>query len=223
MAKWLVWSSNKQLKIFQWNSLRIRHSPFITCCSKRLRTFLYTGNSSQTTYTFKVKGFKIIRKTLFRQKICILIRDDINYEVLDFKDIVHPSVEFLAIKIFYSNSEFVVVINIYKHPKKLPSLSTILSLINELRDYKNFIILGDFNAHHTVWEGNHWWKEAFSDHRRTSSSSGKTHLFATLFYHGTSASVINLAFPRLAPLYNASIESDTIGSDHFPVVTTIGI
>ncbi|KYN35744.1 hypothetical protein ALC56_09944, partial [Trachymyrmex septentrionalis] len=77
---------------------------------------------------FKVKGLKIIRKDIVQtgdRGVCILIRNNINYEVLEFKNTIHPSVEFLVIKIFYSNTESVVVVNIYIH-QKLLSFSIIL-------------------------------------------------------------------------------------------------
>lgn len=55
--------------------------------------------------------------------------------------------------------------------------------------------------------------------------NGKTPTFLRSSSSITSTSTLDLALasPHLAPLCETKVESDTFGSDHFPVITTIGI
>ncbi|KYN18880.1 hypothetical protein ALC57_08799, partial [Trachymyrmex cornetzi] len=140
----------------------------------------------------------------------------------------HPSVEFNVVRIECLTSEPVIIVNVYRHPGQRTPASFFRSLLNSLQGYKNLIILGDLNAHHPAWGS------------RTYSNSGRTlhqiigeyDLFilnekAPTFVRTSSAATstidLVLASPSLAPLCSTKTNSDTLGSDHFPVITTIGI
>jgi len=79
--------------------------------------------------------------------VCILIRENIKYEIITFKDVNHPSVEYLAIKAFCLNMD-IIIVNIYRHFGQNTPIFFFKSLLNELQHCKNYLILGDFNAHH---------------------------------------------------------------------------
>ncbi|XP_018371334.1 PREDICTED: RNA-directed DNA polymerase from mobile element jockey-like [Trachymyrmex cornetzi] len=160
--------------------------------------------------------------------LCTLVRADIKSELVVLQNTEHPSVEFNVVRIECLTSEPVIIVNVYRHPGQRTPASFFRSLLNSLQGYKNLIILGDLNAHHPAWGS------------RTYSNSGRTlhqiigeyDMFilndkAPTFVRTSSAATstidLVLASPSLAPLCSTKTNSDTLGSDHFPVITTIGI
>ncbi|XP_018359706.1 PREDICTED: uncharacterized protein LOC108758958, partial [Trachymyrmex cornetzi] len=205
-------------------------------CFQLQRTIMFSASKKPCLKTIilkviNIKGFNAYRKDITHpgdRGICTLVRADIKSELVVLQNTEHPSVEFNAVRIECLTSEPVIIVNVYRHPGQRTPASFFRSLLNSLQGYKNLIILGDFNAHHPAWGS------------RTHSSSGRTlhqlieeyDLFmlngkAPTFVRASSATTstidLVLASPSLAPLCSTKTKSDTLGSDHFPVITTIGI
>ncbi|KYN12202.1 hypothetical protein ALC57_15634 [Trachymyrmex cornetzi] len=102
------------------------------------------------------------------------------------------------------------------------------SLFGVLHSTKHFLILGDFNAHHSAWGCRRRsvagvrLLRAVEEMDLVILNDGGT---PTLLHPSPGAfSVIDLviASPQLAPLCEVSMEADTYGSDHYPIITILG-
>ena len=145
-----------------------------------------------------------------------------KFEIVILKDIDHPSVEKFAIKIQCLNTDPIVIVNIYRHPVQNTCIS-FFDLLNELQHHKNCIFQG-FLTSHTTPLGDpkiNLYQEENSNHRRLllNIAQRKHPLFCDLFQLQLQFQTLVLASPHLALLCETNVESDTLGSDHFPVMT----
>ncbi|XP_018374746.1 PREDICTED: RNA-directed DNA polymerase from mobile element jockey-like [Trachymyrmex cornetzi] len=225
-------ASHKRFNIFQWNSYGIRSGlPSLLSIAKDYHVLCIQETLLKNNNAINIKGFNVYRKDITHpgdRGICTLVRADIKSELVVLQNIEHPSVEFNAVRIECLTSEPVIIVNVYRHLGQRTPASFFRSLLNSLQGYKNLIILGDFNAHHPAWgSGTH------SSSGRTLHQiigeydlfifNGKAPTFVRVSSATTSTIDLVLASPSLAPLCSTKTESDTLGSDHFPVITTIGI
>jgi len=121
----------------------------------------------------------------------------------------------------------IAIINIYRHPNKLTPYNAYNQLFLALsKKFHKFVVMGDFNAHHS------WWGCSYDD------SSGRvlSHVIdahsliilndrssPTLLHPTAKHSIIDLVLTSesLAMHCNSKVGIDTLGSDHFPVHTSI--
>jgi len=125
------------------------------------------------------------------------------------------------------NDAPLAIINIYRHPNRFTPFSSLNRLLHTLRcSYKDIIITGDLNAHHF------WWGCDYEDSAgKTFSRLIDTHnlviandrLPTILLPPNSRKSVIDLVLttPSLGTLCNSITTHDTLGSDHFPIITNI--
>ncbi|KYN13622.1 RNA-directed DNA polymerase from mobile element jockey, partial [Trachymyrmex cornetzi] len=189
--------SHKHFSIFQWNSYGIRSGlPSLLSIAKDYHVLCIQETLLKNNNAFNIKGFNAYRKDITHpgdRDLCTLVRADIKSELVVLQNTEHPSVEFNVVRIECLTSEPVIIVNVYRHPGQRTPASFFRSLLNSLQGYKNLIILGDLNAHHPAWGS------------RTYSNSGRT-------------------LHQIIGEYDITkTNSDTLGSDHFPVITTIGI
>ncbi|XP_018405952.1 PREDICTED: RNA-directed DNA polymerase from mobile element jockey-like [Cyphomyrmex costatus] len=158
---------------------------------------------------------------------CILVRQNLVYNILDLSAYNEASVEMQGIEIFAKNEKY-TIINIYRHPNCDTPMQFFEDLLSYIVIKGNCIIMGDLNAHHKHW-GCHSTDrvgkrilEACEDSRSCILGDHKPTL---LLPPSSGPSVIDLiiATPSIAPLCNTHTEDDTWGSDHFPISVTLGI
>ncbi|KYQ58108.1 hypothetical protein ALC60_02915 [Trachymyrmex zeteki] len=219
------------IRIFQWNCRGIRHNlSSLLSVAMNYDVFCIQETLLKQTNNLHIKGFKIFRKDIVQpgdRGVCLFIREGIICDSVSFDNVSHKSVEYLVVKISLKELDTLTIVNLYRHPGLDTPVSFYRSIFNELRPLKHFLILGDFNAHHPVWGC-----------KRHSLASGRLlaaveEIDLIILNEGTptllhpspnAVSVIDLviASPQLAPLCDVSVQSDTHGSDHYPVITALG-
>jgi len=178
---------------------------------------------------FWLKGFQTVRKDIVSSNqsgICMLVRDNLVFSEIDLSNFNHSSWEIQGISLSMRDDMF-AIINIYRHSNQNTPFSIIALLFSFLsKNYFKFIIVGDLNAHHF------WWGCTYED------TNGKTLSRAieannliilndrsspTLLHPSAKHSIIDLvlASENAALLCCSYTILDTMGSDHFPVCTTI--
>jgi len=66
-----------------------------------------------------ISGFKSVRIDIIRpglRGLCMFVRNDYGFSVVDLHGISHPSVEILGVSISCSLDSPVVIFNMYRHP-----------------------------------------------------------------------------------------------------------
>jgi len=139
------------IRLLQWNCCGLRgklpllqtllHNIDILCAQESL---LWTRNN------FWINGFNLVRKDISSSNergICILIRNNIFFSILDLSSFSYPSSKSKA---YHCLLTMILYINIYRHPNQYTSFSFYKNLLFFLRaNFSNFIIVGDLNAHHS--------------------------------------------------------------------------
>jgi len=217
------------IQIFQWNccgvkgklpQIQVFANEFDIMCIQE--SLLWSSN-------FWINGFRVIRKDITasnQQGICILIRENLIFSTIDLTAFNHPSLEVLGIVLTCDN-ETIAIINIYRRPNHTPFVAFDQLFSAMLNNYSKIIFTGDFNAYHS------WWGCEYED------SAGRIliHIIEThdlvnlndklpsiILHPNAKRSVIDLALAsnRLASQCYSRTSTDAVGSDHFPIVTTIG-
>jgi len=172
-----------------------------------------------------IPGFKSVRLDITRpglRGLCILIRNDYSFSVVDLRGISHPSVEILGVSLSCSLDSPVAIFNIYRHPNLQTPFSFYRRLFSCILSIKHVLLLGDFNAHHPAWDtgkqdrsGELLYRSYESTNLVLLNDGSCTHISPP----GLSNSTIDLSLATcgLAPLCEFSVEPDSHGSDHFPV------
>jgi len=83
--------------------------------------------------------------------LCLLIRKDYRFSLVDLNHLSHPSVEFQAVSLHCSLDSPVLIINLYRHSNSRTPFIFYSNLFAAVSTYKYSLIIGDFNAHHQVW------------------------------------------------------------------------
>jgi len=103
---------------------------------------------------FNVPGFFCIRSDISSpgaRGLCLLIRQDYRFSLVDLNHLSHPSVELQAIFLHCSLDSPVLIVNLYRHPNSKTPFTFFSNLFSAASAHKYSLILGDFNAHHQVW------------------------------------------------------------------------
>jgi len=106
------------------------------------------------TTNLNVPGFHSIRSDIISpgvRDLCLLVRKDFRFSLIDLNNLFHPSVELQAILLYCSLDSPVLIINLYRRPKFKTLHFYFYSNLFAATAYKYSLILGNFNAHHHVW------------------------------------------------------------------------
>jgi len=218
------------IRILQWNCCDIRSKlpqlQIIACDADIMciqESILWPHNS------FWLKGFKVFRNDITspnQRGICMLVRENLIFSNIDLTIFKYPSWEIQGLSLSLVDDS-IAIVNIYRHP----NLHTPYKVYNQLftalsNKYRKFIIVGDFNAHHS------WWGCCYDDSSgKTLSTAIDTHrliilndrLSPTFFHPSAKHSIIDLAISseNNAVCCSSYVHLDTFGSDHFPIFTLI--
>lgn len=161
--------------------------------------------------------------------MCILCRENINYSLVETKQISHPSIEIQAIQvpvIVGSDRETLVIVNVYRHPGQNTPTDVLNEIFSLREGFDNAMFFGDFNAHYVMW----------NDHRNDTVGSRLANAIEDhdlIILNDDSPTYVNLARSShsiidltiatfsIALSSELSVESDLRGSDHFPISITI--
>jgi len=163
----------------------------------------------------------IIRKELTEKNgikggVATLIRKEISYSVLPPTE----GIEELSITIKL-HSQSLTIINVYNPPgNKIDK-----DIYNRLTRSQNIVFLGDLNAHSTLFGGAKTDQsgkalEEIIDDNNLSVLNDKSGTY--IKQNGELSAIdITITNPQLSAKCNWSVHSDSLGSDHYPVITTI--
>ena len=206
----------------------IKHLTRIRCPSL-IRNLARTRLPSPSSI-FHLYNFNIIRSDYESGRgsgIAIAIKSNIPFRNVNTIHKKIPALDTLAITINTPSGEL-LIINIYKTPSYSMSTNDWKALFDSTDAYPNILISGDFNCHHPDWgcmnacpSGNSL-VTAIEDTELLTLNDG-TPTFVTRPNQNPSAIDISLITSNLYPLCSWTVLEDTLGSDHFPTIITLGI
>jgi len=225
--------NTKEIRLIQWNCCGIRGKlPQLQQVSSEVDIMCIQESLLWLHNDFRINGFKAIRNdiaALNQRGICILVRESLVFAVIDLSAYYHPSWEIQGIRLpSNNNNESLVIINIYRHPNQVTSFNVINSLFSAMiNSFRKVVFVGDYNAHHS------WWGCRYIDViGKTLSHIIDNHNLIILndrssptFLHSShTQSIIDLVLVTedIAIQCSSITGSDTLGSDHLPIFTTIG-
>jgi len=195
-------SSQASLHILQWNCRGARDKLTelqriaVDCQIICLQETLLSAQSN-----ISISGFNCIRSDVMNpglRGLCFFVKNTYSFSVIDLMGLSHPTVEVLGIS------------------------------VNCSLDFKKYaLVMGDFNAHHQAWNstrqdrmGEYIYRNFEAANVVVLNDGSSTHIAPP----GFSDSIIDLTFAtrELAILCETITESDSRGSDHFPIKILIG-
>jgi len=223
-------SPRASLRILQWNCRGARDKLVdLQRFASEYHVICLQESLLSSTSHISIPGFRSVRLDITRpglRGLCTLVRNDYRFSVVDLHGISHPSVEILGVSLFCSLDSPVVILNIYRHLNLQTPSSFFHKLFFYTLSFKYALLLGDFNAHHPIWDNSRQDRPGellYQNYETTSlillNDSSCTHISPP----GTLNSTIDLSFATcgLAPLCVFSVEPDSCGSDHFPINISI--
>ena len=123
-----------------------KNRPHLACLSETWRK-----PEMDKAKPIEFKGYNIIRKDRLQRRgggIMFLIREDINFQHVKLNEIQNSPIEADAIEITLAHDR-VRILNIY-NPVTSINIDHLDHLINQLG--RKYIVVGDFNGHHTLWD-----------------------------------------------------------------------
>lgn len=202
-----------QFKSLQWNIRSIKSNKTF------LEILVFTNKIqcafiAETSETFKITGYRVVRadRTDGYGGSCLLIKNDINYQIIDCHSFCTENIQISAAKIQIQQKEF-TLISIYCKPKHNTNKTFWNKLISHFTSL--VIIGGDFNAHRSSWGSSTSDREGkeilefLSDSSLTILNDGSPTLFSC---PGNRVSAVDLTFctPKLAPSIKWSTFNNTI-------------
>ncbi|KYQ54663.1 hypothetical protein ALC60_06470 [Trachymyrmex zeteki] len=222
--------SPRSFNILQWYCCGVRNKlPQLQSICKNYDIICIQESLLYPSSKFSLRGFHIIREDIVNpglRGVCILIRHNIVFSIVDLSGLEDGSVEMLGVEVSSDNGKF-TIINIYRHPNR----NTLAQFYDDLMSFGDSkgkcIFVGNFNAHHT-----HWDCSASDRAGKLILASAEDHYACILnderptllLPPNSGPSVIDLviATADMAPLCEACIE-DIWGSDHYPITIIIGV
>jgi len=154
--------------------------------------------------------------------LCLFVRKDFNFSIIDVSRLAHHSAEILGIRVQCSLDSPVVLLNMYRHPNSSTPFSFFRSLFSFISTHKYAILLGDFNSHHSTWDDGRQNRSGEYIFRNLETFNVVILNDGTNTYispPGASSSTIDLTFVSkdLAALCEVVTGTDSCDSDHFPI------
>lgn len=181
-------------------------------------------------FYFSFPGFHIQRKDSFTKKssgLCFLIRHGIQYSIEPNIFNLNGLLDTFGVRIHTLQGSLVIVA-LYKNPSFNIKYEHWIQVFSSLRKADNIIFAGDFNSHNPSWgcsiadsAGKSLEKAASDCHLCILNNGMPTRI--TPPSQNVSAIDLTLVNPGLLPHCVWNVLDDAMGSDHFPVETTIHI
>ena len=226
--------SQKEIKIVQWNCRSLRNKlsnfklhiyttkPHVICLCE---TWLSTGHEPRfINYT---AIYKHREDGTMGGGLAILIRSDVSYLPLTLQPFLPSLLEVQGVKILLKNNPPISIINLY-NPNKAISLPEYEHYINQV--VPSSLIVGDFNAHYPHWEPGHASNIAgrnlhnfllqYPNFALLTPPALPTYF--NVYQNSFSTLDLTIITTDLQPISSVSTLAD-LGSDHYPVLTTIGV
>ena len=205
------------ISIVQWNANALR-------AKSEFQQYLYDNSidiaciqdtNLKHSVDYKINGYNTIRKDRQIGKkggVAILIKSSIPYTL----DTNSSPLEVIAATV-QLNGKLLNIVNFYLPPGQDINPIDLEYYFNKL----NVVVMGDFNAHHTMWTGKN------NDIKATIivkliETAGLILLNTkspTYLHHNGTLSLIDLTIvsPQLALRLDWFVVNNTMGSDHFPI------
>ena len=222
-------NNNTNLKILQWNArglTKSRLQEFKHFLSYSVPSVVLLSETHwNDSFTPKFSSYNVINKNRHERSgggVAILVHNSIKFSLLPLDN--SHSIEMVAISISSATFFSLNFVSVYA-PKGNSTTEEILSLFSQTG---HFVIGGDFNAHHSMWE-------SFTDSNRAGNSIWNALMelpdvalltppdLGTRIDPSTrKPSTIDLTFSSSAISLTAGIKlGPTLGSDHLPILMTI--
>lgn len=223
------------LKIMQWNCQGISNKKGeILIISDCFDILLLSETFMKSTKQFYLKNFNIIQSDRLSNRgggLAIAIRDNIKFSRINSITNIENSLETLAISINTSIGELLIV-SVYRVPSSENKISdaTWSSFFNSIltTNIPSIMIAGNFNCHHSSWGSsrncfNGIGLQNFVDNSDFICANNGKPTFRNR--PGNLDSILDLTIlsPNLFISSSWDVWSDNLGSDHFPVITNLGI
>lgn len=221
----------KQFNIIQWNCRSI--SPkldqlkyLISSHNFDIDLIILNETWLNSTNTLRIPGYKIIRRDSDRPHggIAVAIKDKYTFRTIDTPSNYHFQNLLISVDVGSINID---VLCLYIPPP--PNGKFHMKMLQNSFSYiksKYFLLIGDFNAHHTSWgcrdidyRGNKI--DSFADEQNLICLNDG--IVTTFAPHGQSGNVLDLAWasPAVSSHCSSTVHDDLLSSNHFPVFTGI--
>lgn len=215
------------LKILQWNCRSLKHKitelqNLLSLQEIDIAALCETWINQSFLPKFRNFTLNTKNRTDGRGGVAILVRKGIPYSLLHLTNIP-PEVEVIGIRVKNVN-----IINIYQPPNVISSTTSWHAVFSQIPQNEQLIIVGDFNSHHPCWHSSHTDQRGQQLYEALDllnlvvlNQNDSTRLVAP--YGEQSIVDLTITQPPLALYTNWSIIKDSMGSDHFPIVTEVGV
>lgn len=220
--------NNSKLHILQWNA----RSLFANKAS--LQNFLISNPVDiivlseiwlKPSSNFHLKGYNFVKKCRDDGKggVGILLADGLFYREFKIKNNFNKDIEVCAVD---NINGYISIVSVYKPPNILATNADWENLFSQFNG--NTIFCGDFNSHHGVWGSKNensqgkCLMEAIDSLDLITLNDGSPTRFSS---PGHNCSVVDLTIssPQVAEKIYWEVQSDTLGSDHFPILIKLQI
>ena len=233
--------NHKDLKIMQWNCRSITAPGRSIELDKTLdlkKTHIACISETWLKQSSKLMGFKgYIPRRIDRPGgrdaggVLFLIKEDLKFNVIQITSVPNSIIEAQAIEISLARDS-VKILHIY-NPVTNINISHLDHLIQQMG--RKFIMVGDFNGHHTIWDPSLPFRKInkcgkqlskyIIEHRNLAliTTPGlKTYTHTT--HRGSNSSTLDLAIcsNNLIHISETALMGD-LGSDHTPVMITVRV
>lgn len=167
-----------------------------------------------------IKGYSVLRKDqraglVAHGGVLLAVHHDIPVQELTLR----TSLQAVAARIVLLQRP-ITICSLYLPPGEALPRSEVSQLLGELPE--PLLLLGDFNAHHSLWGSDHidsrgrtMERLICDEHLAVLNTGSPTHF--TMPTGNTSAIDLSLVSPQVLPLFTWKVDEDPLGSDHFPV------
>lgn len=146
-------SQHEGIEIVQWNCQSIRLKvPEIEFRRKDIDIFAISETRLKLNDPLFIKGYDVIRRDRIDHPgggVAILINNKLKYQILANLYNCQGHLEMCAIELQCQNPKLIIV-SVYRAPDKHIQTNTWARFFTQFIG-KRFIILGDFNAHNSLW------------------------------------------------------------------------
>lgn len=234
----MVINRQNEINFLQWNSQGIVSK------SSDLKNLLSYNNISiallsetflESKHTFIVHNYHVERCDRLpnqsdrntRGGTAILVRSDLTYERINVNS--HPKCEVVCVKLHLAQNKILYIASVYAKPKHRIKRDEWFDIIANFND-GSLIIGGDFNAHHIAWDStftHHCYEgdELFSFIEGYNLAIENDDTPTRVHRPGWRDSIIDLTIVSTDISLDTSnwrVCSDSCGSDHYPIVYSIG-
>lgn len=144
------------IKILNWNARGITNK--LEELSKRIYDYdivIITETKRNNKDVLKFKGYNVVEKKFLKEEksaggIAIIVRQDLKIKKLNEIIVKSSNIEILGVNISGLDREL-NCFAIYRRPGIIESRKSWRDIVEKIKKLNKVILLGDFNAHNTIW------------------------------------------------------------------------